>query len=164
MSAQATFVGASRQSIEIEGKRYDLIGFTYRDLHEFSEVIDQFNEQNQNRQDWRASIKRWEKYNDDYQDKVLKGEPVGPPPGPRPPRPAMLASQKAIEGTLKLLWGAIRKSGLTQEQIDRKQWAIGIEALYDKLPIDRAEEVNELLASFFRAKKEGETTEGETKT
>lgn len=57
-----------------------------------------------------------------------------------------------------LLWSAIRKSGLTQEQIDRKSWAITLDDLFDKLEWRRIDEVNEVLALFFVPVKKTEAT------
>jgi hypothetical protein len=65
----------------------------------------------------------------------------------------------ALEGTLKLLSAATRKSGLTREQIDRQQWAISFDELL-KIEWHRIDELNEVNNKFFGREMAGNTPAG----
>lgn len=153
----ATVVGTSQVSIDIKGKKYDFVPLDLRDMQEFLPVIEEFNRTVELRQDWEAEVKRWEMRTAEYDARYMRGENPGPSPGPKPEKPeALRQSGKHLEGTIKLVWAAIRKSGLSAEQIEKKEWAIPFESMLS-IEWNRIDEINEALNSFFGRKMKGKT-------
>lgn len=161
----ATVIGTPKVSIEINGRVFSFMPLTLADMSEFLDVVDQFNAALELRLDHEAEVKRWEMRCADWDARFAKGENLGPAPGPKPERPEGLRqSSKHLLGTLRLLWAAIRKSGLSEEQVKRKEWAISLEDL-GALEWNRIDEVNELLNVFFRRGLKGkQPTQAETAT
>lgn len=147
-----TIVGESSQCIEIGGKAYTLHPLTMREMKEYAPLLRDVQRINDLEEDYAARVNAWRKVAEENQARAARGEPPLTV-ADRPERPAELVGDvqltRNIDSILRTLWLLIRKSGLSDDQIKRKQWAITVDELEDALEWNRVDEIQEVFRRFF---------------
>jgi hypothetical protein len=150
-----TIVGESSQAIEIGGKAYTLHPLTMREMKEYAPLLREVQRINDLEEDYAARVNGWKKLLEENQARASRGEPPLAA-GDRPERPAELAGDlqltRNIESILRTLWLLVRKSGLNDEQIKRKQWAITQDEMEDLIEFNRVDEINDVFRRFLGRK------------